>query len=243
MKFKLLLIGIVISTLFVFSAVAAETEWAFDTMDKLQAWTENSKMLQYEIKNGKCEFVPMGNGAHISFVPAEKINLDEYSSLVLRASSDTDGAILKVVFETEDATFETEIVLKGDAQWYPYTSDIHAYGELKGITVYFVTESYADKTAHITIDRIGLFSDAEKAQYFLEKSLISLKEKEPIVSADGIEPPKWLFYDSTTISDWTIEPEYINEPGALKLLISESGGAISKSPNTAFQALEFRYLH
>lgn len=226
--------------LFTVSAHAIETEWAFDSLDKLNAWTADSQMLQYEIKNGKCEFATMGNLPFISY-KANGFNFSEFSFFAFRATSDVEDCILKLVVETTVETFSYEMPLNGDSDWHDYIIEIDAVGAAEKLTVYFLCDSYAERSAHIMIDRIGFFATSSKAEYFLSRSLISVKESESTVSS-GLKPPSWIFSESTVISKWNIVGEAFNEVGMLKIVPQNDKLEISTDIEVPFPAGEFKYF-
>ncbi len=230
---------IVFCALFTSAVCAAENEWAFDSLEKLNAWTADSQMLQYEIKNGKCEFALMGKAPYISHVGG--LDFSEYKYAVVRAMSDTEKCNLKLVVETSDGSFPFEIELNGDGAWHEYIVKIDVGGTADKITLYFLSNDYADKAIHVVIDRIGFFKTKSDGEYFLSRALISLKEPEKTVSS-GLTAPSWLFSSSTDISKWSVVGEVFNQVGMMKIIPSGNDFSLSAKLTTPFQAEEFKYF-
>lgn len=242
MKFRIVLF-LIFLLLLVFPVAAAESEWALDTMEKLEKWTAHSNMLQYEIKNGKCEFVPMGDKPYISYnFENQGPELSEFKYAALRMNSDTVGYRAKLVVESENGTFEAEKELLGDSEWQNIVFELLGEGKIRKLKLYFLSDGYADATAHILIDRIGLFENTDKSEYFLNRELISLKEQEIYFTPDGIRAPQWLFSNSTDIAKWDISGDTYIQQGSLKIKSDEHNITLSHIFEQCFNAREFPYF-
>lgn len=244
MKLRIALFLVAVLLLICPVFAAEKPEWSFDSIEKLKMWTDNSQMLQYEIKNGKCEFVPMGKEPYISYTldADEAVDLSFYDYVAIRINCDAAGYKVKLIIETSDGFYETEFNLYGDLEWHGYMTEVSGVGKVKNITLYLISEQYADIQAHILIDRIGLFEDTERADYFLERSIATLKEKIVHFKPSGMDSPKSLFLNSSDIAKWDVTGEAFNEIGFLRILNVSDGIGITKSMSVPFQSKEFPYF-
>jgi len=223
-------------------ASAADNEWAFDTMDKLLQWTSDSDMLQFDIKNGKCEFIPMGNKPYISrSFGKTDMDVADYKYAAVRVSCDSAGCTLRFIIETTEAEYQSELPIGSGGEWENVVFNTELKGTLNKITLYFLRSDGVHGDAHIVIDRIGLFETEEKTQQFLGRSLISLKENEKLFSPDGINPPSWVFSGIADTSVWNISGETFNKVGMLNI---KADGTIKAEHllSHSFNALEFAYF-
>jgi len=214
------LFSLIIVISFLVVSAYAESEWLIDSIEKLQNWTCNSEMLQYEIKNGKCEFTIMGDEPYISYVvqSGKETDFSKNKIAAFRASCDAEGCSVKIVAENVNGEeFEAICMISGDGEWHDYTVDFSAKGKITAVKVYFLSENYAEENVHIVFDRIGFFGNSDGAKYFLDRSLVSLKRKDEILYPSGNGPFKWNFSETADVKSWEFSADHVQEPGMLKL--------------------------